>query len=78
MAQFFSLGVMDIAVIFLIVAMSIVPIGAAGELVAALFSKRVRSYIAAHQALHVLLWLLAALLLVLCLIPTRSSPHHRF
>jgi len=72
-----SLGVMNIAVIFLIAAMSIVPIGAAGELVAALFSKRVRSYIAAHPALHVLLWLLAALL-VLCLMPARSSPHHRF
>jgi hypothetical protein len=68
---------MNITVIFLIAAMSIVPIGAAGELIAALFSKRVRSYITAHPGLHILLWLLATLL-VLCLIPARSSPHHRF
>jgi hypothetical protein len=68
---------MNIAVIFLIAAMSIVPIGAAAELIAALFSKRVRSYIYTNPALHILLWLLAALV-VLLLLPASSGPHHRF
>jgi hypothetical protein len=55
----------------------LVPLATASELVASLFSKRVRRFIASHPIAHVI-WLGFTILCIFLLIPAPSGPHHRF
>jgi hypothetical protein len=61
----------------LLFATGLVPLATAGELVAAIFSKRVRAFIAKHPIAH-FFWFAFTLLCIGLLIPARSGPHHRF
>jgi len=62
---------------FLLFAIGLVPLTTAGELVAALFSKRVRTFIVRHPFAH-FVWFGFTILCILLLIPMPSGPHHRF
>jgi len=53
------------------------PIAAITELVAAIFSKRVRGYIVKHPIAH-FLWFACALVFALMLLPAPSTRHGRF
>src|SRR6059036_1674064 len=57
-------------------AVCLVPVGALVELVAAVFSRRVRHYIVKHPVAHAV-WFACALFLALLLIPAPSTPRHR-
>jgi hypothetical protein len=59
--------------VLLVCVIYLVPIAAATELMAALFSKRVRGYIAKHSVAHAL-WFASALFLALLLIPAHNTP----
>jgi hypothetical protein len=54
----------------------LVPTVAGVELLAALFSRRVRQYIAKHRAAH-FAFFVCALFLVLLLVPAPSTPQHK-
>ncbi len=68
---------MELLGVFLWIATYLVSGGAAIELLAALFSKRVRRYIAQHPVAHAL-WFACALMLGLTLIPDYSTRHGGF
>jgi hypothetical protein len=63
---------MEILVVLLRAVICLVSSAAALELLAALFSTRVRRYIAQHPVAHVV-WFACALLLALLLIPAHST-----
>lgn len=67
---------MEIIVYAVRFAIYLVTGAAAVELLAALFSTRVRRYIVRHPVAHVL-WFACALLLALFLVPAPSTPQHR-
>jgi hypothetical protein len=62
---------------FLLFIIGLVPLSTASELVAALFSKRVRTFIVRHPFAH-FVWFAFTVLCIFLLIPAPSGPHHRF
>jgi hypothetical protein len=61
----------------LLVVIGFIPFATASELVAALFSKRVRKFIVSHPLAHVF-WFGFTILCILLLVPARSGPHQPF
>lgn len=68
---------MEILVTLLRTVIFVVSGVAAIELLAAVFSRRTRRYIARHPVAH-LVWFVCALLLALLLIPAHSTPRGGF
>jgi hypothetical protein len=56
---------------------AVFPTAATAEILAAIFSKRVRGYIVKHPTAH-FLWFAFALLFACLLIPAPSTPHGGF
>jgi hypothetical protein len=67
----------EIAIRILFFAIGLVPAVLIGEFTAAIFSPRVRRYIASHPVAHLILLCFAVFYIVL-LVPASSGPHHRF
>jgi len=55
----------------------LVPLAAASELTAAVFSRRIRKYIVSHPMVH-FFWFAFAILCILFLVPAYSTPHGGF
>ncbi len=62
---------------FALAVIALFPIGAAAEVIGAVFSSRIRTYIAKHPIAH-LLWFALAFLLATLLLPAYSTRHGGF